>query len=478
MKRYINIIIIGFSLLFIAISCKHLAVESKPKVQYSQAEKQAFLDTLENRTFHYFWDLADPNTGLIPDRAPTKSFSSIAATGFGLTADVIGVKRGYVTRNQAANRILKTLKFFWNAPKGPQATDVTGYHGFYYHFLDMSTGKRFKNVELSTIDTTWLLAGILVSRDYFDGSSPEEQQIRALADSINNRVDWKWFTKSDSLVSMGWHPESGFLNAEWKGYNEGSFLYVLALGSPTHPLGPLSWKKWTAGYDWASYYGYQAVQFGPLFGHQYSQMFVNYKGIQDAYMKNVGSDYFENSKRATLAQIDYAKHNPMNFVGYGNNVWGLTACDGPANQTVTWSGNKIKFHTYTARGEAANYDNDDGTIAPTAAGGSIPFTPDQSITALMYMKDQYPGIWGKYGFKDSFNATYPKATGGNSVWYDKDYLGIDQGPILIMAENYRSGMIWKLLEKDPVVIRGLKRSGFKGGWLQNTTSTIQKANMN
>ncbi|HKJ32980.1 MAG TPA: glucoamylase family protein, partial [Balneolales bacterium] len=296
MKKYYYPIILIISLMLTAVSCKHLAVGSKTKVQYSQTEKQAFLDTLEKRTFHYFWDKADPNTGLIPDRAPTKTFSSIAATGFGLAADVVGANRGYVTRSQAANRVLKTLKFFWNAPMGSQAADVTGYHGFYYHFLHMSTGKRFKNVELSSIDTTWLLAGILVCRDYFNGSSPVEHQIRSLADSINDRVDWKWFTKSDSLVSMGWHPSSGFLKAEWKGYNEGSFLYVLALGSPTHPLGPVSWKKWTDGYDWASYYGYQAVQFGPLFGHQYSQMFVNYKGIQDAYMKKVGSTYFQNSK--------------------------------------------------------------------------------------------------------------------------------------------------------------------------------------
>lgn len=467
MKRIIYVLIVGVTFLIAAVSCKHLAVGAKKQVQYSQAEKTAFLDTLENRTFHYFWDKANPNTGLIPDRAPTKTFSSISATGFGLAAYVIGVKRGYVSRTAAANRVLKTLKFFWNAPMGSQPSDVTGYHGFYYHFLNMNTGYRFKKIELSSIDTTWLLAGVLVCRDFFNGSSPVEHQIRALADSINDRVDWKWFTKSDSLVSMGWHPASGFLNAEWKGYNEGSFLYVLALGSPTHPLGPVSWKKWTEGYDWSSYYGHPGVQFGPLFGHQYSQMFVNYKGIQDAYMRNAGSTYFKNAQNATLAQIDYAEHNPEHFVGYGKYVWGLTACDGPANTTATWDGHKVRFYTYKARGIAANYDVDDGTIAPTAAGGSIPFTPSQSITTLMYIKKHYPGIWGKYGFKDSFNPTYPKATGGSGVWYDKDYLGIDEGPILIMAENYRSGLIWKLLEKDPVVIRGLKRSGFTGGWLQN-----------
>ncbi len=426
---------------------------------------KVFLDTLELRTFHYFWDLADPNTGLIPDRAPTKSFSSIAATGFGLASYVIGVERGYVSRQDAAARVLKTLKFFWNAPMGSDATGVSGYKGFYYHFLDMSTGERFKNVELSTIDTTWLLAGILTCRDYFDGSSADETQIRALADSINNRVDWPWITKSDGLVSMGWHPESGFLNAEWSGYNEGMFLYVLALGSPTHPLPGSAWTKWTQTYQWGNFYGYLGVQFGPLFGHQYSQMFVDYKGIQDAYMKQKGSDYFENAKNATLGQIAYAEKNPKQFDGYGENVWGLTACDGPGDTTITVYGNSIHFRGYSARGEAANYDVDDGTLAPTAAGGSIAFTPKRSIAALEYMKSNYPGIWSDYGFKDSFNPTWPLKQNGEKAWYDKDYLGIDQGPILIMAENYRTGLIWNLLKKDSVVVRGLKKAGFSGGWL-------------
>lgn len=465
-KISLNFIVIGLSALVLFIGCKNLSVDAKyPQKNNNQTGTQAFLDTLESRTFHYFWNTANPNTGLIPDRYPTKTFSSISATGFGLTADVIGAQRGYVTRSAAASRVLKTLKFFWNAPMGPQTADVTGYKGFYYHFLHMSTGYRYKNVELSTIDTTWLLAGILVSRDYFNKPNPQEDQIRALADSINARVDWPWIMNSDSLISMGWHPESGFLNAQWKGYNEGMFLYVLALGSPTHPIPAVCWNKWTQGYDWTSFNGYTNIQFGPLFGFQYSQMFVDFKGIQDAFMRQKSSDYFETSKNATLAQISYAEQNPHHFIGYGANVWGLTACDGPANTTLTYDGQQIHFQTYSARGIAANYNVDDGTIAPTAAGGSIAFTPDQSIAALLYMKSHYAGIWGDYGFKDSFNATYPVAAGQKSVWYDKDYLGIDEGPILIMTENYRTGLIWNLLKNDPVVIRGLKRAGFTGGWL-------------
>lgn len=470
MKRYIIKLPVVILFFFFAVSCKHLEEQSGSKVSYTQVQKQAFLDTLEKRTFHFFWDNANSENGLISAHYPKNSLSSIAGTGFGLTAYVIGVERGYVTRTQAAARVLKILKLFWNAPMGPQAAGVTGYHGFYYHFLNYRTAKRFKRSELSTIDTTFLLAGILVSRNYFNGSSKVEHQIRALADSINNRVDWQWITKSDRLVSMAWRPERGFSKAEWIGYNEGKLLYVLALGSPTHPLGPVSWKKWTSGYDWANFYGYKGVQFGPLFGHQYSGMYVDYKGIQDAYMKKVGSTYFKNSRRATLAQIAYAKQNPKNFVGYGKNVWGLTACDGPGRDKAEWKGNKVKFYGYRARGIAANYDVDDGTIAPTAAGGSIPYTPEKSISALMYMKEHYPGIWGKFGFKDSFNPTYYKAKGKKGVWYDDKYLVIDQGAILIMLENYRSGLIWNLLKKDPVIIRGLKRSGFSGGWLKNIST--------
>lgn len=465
-RAFILLNLVGITV--IAVGCKQGSQNlAKPPPDHSggSVNEQAFLDTLELKTFHYFWDLADPRTGLIPDRAPTKSFSSIAATGFGLAAYVVGVERGYVSRQDAAARVLKTLKFFWNAPMGPAATGVTGYHGFYYHFLDMHTGLRFKKVELSTIDTALLLGGVLVCRDYFDGSPADEKQIRALADSLYNRVDWPWITTAGGLVSMAWHPESGFGKSTWRGYNEAMILYILALGSPTHPLSGNSWKKWTSTYTWATFYGYPGVQFGPLFGHQYSQMFIDFRGIQDAYMREKGSDYFKNATNATLAQRAYAKENPEGFEGYGEDIWGLTACDGPGDTVIAINGRTVHFRGYSARGVASNYHVDDGTIAPTAAGGSIAFTPKESIAALLHMKKEYPGIWGTYGFLDSFNPTWPLKKNGQKAWYDDDYLGIDQGPILIMAEDYRTGLIWNLLKNDPAIIKGLKKAGFKGGWL-------------
>ena len=435
---------------------------------------EAFLDTLQQRTFGFFWELEDPNTHLIPDRWPSKSFSSVAAVGFGLASYPVGVERGYVTRAQAATRTLATLRFFWTAPQGTAAAGMTGYKGFFYHFLDMETGRRFQTVELSTIDTALLLGGILVCREYFDGGGAEEREIRALADSIYRRVDWQWATVRAPLVSMGWTPEEGFHTYDWRGMNEAMLLYVLALGSPTHPVAPEAWTAWTSTYRWGTFYGQEHVGFAPLFGHQYSQLFVDFRGIHDPYMRAKGIDYFENARRATLAQRAYAAHNPEGWAGYSADVWGLSANDGPVDADYTIGGRRRHFMTYAARGVDFTEVRDDGTIAPTAAGGSIPFAPEIAIPALREMRRRYGDLlFQRYGFVDAFNPTLTdpalRVQAGRIVpgvgWFDVDYLGIDQGPILLQAENHRSGMIWALMRKSPYVIRGLKRAGFTGGWL-------------
>src|SRR5438132_3222977 len=259
----------------------------------------AFLDTLEQRTFHYFWDLTNTSNGLTPDRSPTRSFSSIAAVGFALTAYPIGAERGYITRAQAAARTLTTLQFFWTATQDSSASGATGYHGFFYHFLDMNTGKRYQQVELSTIDTALLLAGVLTCQSYFDGTDPVETEIRQLADSIYRRTDWQWAAPRGPLVALGWHPENGFLGYDWRGYNEAMILYILAVGSPIHPVTPAAWTAWRVAYRWGTFYGQAHVGFAPLFGHHYSHVWIDFRGIQDAYMRGRGIDYFENSRRAT-----------------------------------------------------------------------------------------------------------------------------------------------------------------------------------
>ena len=447
--------------------------QSKPQLHRASrlalsAYDTAFLDSLQYDTFRYFWDTANPDNGLIPDRAPTPSFASIAAVGFGLTSYLVGVERGYITRQQAAQRIVTTLRFFAQAPQLEKATGVAGYKGFFYHFLDMKTGERFKQVELSTIDTALLLGGILSAQTYFDKNTPIETEIRQLAEQIYGRVDWTWMQNHKPFVSMGWHPEKGFIPADWKGYNEAMLLYVLALGSPTHPVGTDVWPAWTKSYDWAAFQGQQHVNFDPLFGHQYSHIWIDFRDIQDGYMKKKGLDYAENSRRATYANRAYCMKNPGKWQDYSSTIWGLTACDGPKDTTAAG----LQFFSYRARGAASTQIVDDGTIAPTAAGGSIAFAPEICLPALQAMKAKYGDkLYGQYGFRDAFNPTYRYASAfanGSTTngWFDIDYLGIDQGPILLMSENLRTDFVWSLMKRNPHIQKGLRRAGFTGGWLK------------
>ena len=451
----------------------------EPAVEPESGEglaQDAFLDTLQERTFDWFWETTNAENGLVPDRWPTEAFSSVAAVGFGLTGYGVGAERGYVTRDEAAERTLTTLRFFWEAPQGPSQTGMTGYKGFFYHFLNQETGERYRGVELSTIDTALLMGGVLFAREYFDGDAPDEVAIRAYADSLYQRVEWDFFNVHSPLTTMAWRPEIGYGRAEYRGYDEAMILYLLSLGSPTFPGDDASWDRFTSTYTWADFYGYEHVNFTPLFGHQYSHIWVDFRGIQDDYMRDRGIDYFENSRRATLSQQAYAMDNPMGWNDYGEMIWGLTASDGPASGTWTFNGEERTFNTYWARGASAEYINDDGTIAPTATGGSIPFAPEVTIPALMAMRERYGDrLFTEYGFRDAFNPSFTFADANvkqNSEvndmgWFDHDFLGIDQGPILLMAENHRSDLVWETMRRSPYIVRGLKRAGFTGGWLDS-----------
>jgi len=441
--------------------------QGQNKTEHAKAIPAEFsLNDLEYRTFRYFWDLADPASGLVPDRYPTKSFSSIAATGFGLSAYLAGVEQKYITRKEAAVRVLKTLRFLYNLPQGPYKTGIAGYKGLFYHFLDMHTGMRFKDVELSTIDTGLLMAGILSCLQFFDGATEEEREIRDLAEKLYRRVDWAWALNGRDILSMGWHPESGFIDSYWYGYNEAMVLIIMAIGSPTHSIPASCWDAWTSGYKWASWQGFEHVNFGPLFGHQYSHMYIDFRGIRDAFMAQKGIDYFENSRRATYAQQAYCMANPGKFADYGKTIWGLTACDGPGYLKTTRNGKDIIFEGYSARGAAAGYLVDDGTLAPTAAAGSLPFAPEICIAALEAMYNKYGSrLYQEYGFKDAFSPSFKQGQGNEDGWFDVDYLGIDQGPIVIMIANNRSGLIWNLMKQNLYIVDGLKKAGFKGGWM-------------
>ncbi|HEX6614234.1 MAG TPA: glucoamylase family protein [Rhodanobacteraceae bacterium] len=438
------------------------------------------LDDIERRTFEFFWQTANPDNGLVPDHWPLgkEPFASIAAVGFALTAYPIGVEHGWITREQARQRVLTTLRFFANAPQGNSEDDDTGYHGFFYHFLDMQTGHRYGRwVEVSTIDTTLLMSGVLFDESYFNGDDAQEREIRDLAEKLYRNVDWNWAQARPPRVGMGWTPGGQFIPHDWEGYDEGMILYVLALASPTHPVQPAAWTAWTSTYDrsWGSFMGgLPHIGFAPLFGHQYSQAWIDFRGIQDAYMRAKGIDYFENSARATVAQRDYAIANPLHWKGYGANIWGLTACNGPANVIWEHNGQRTTFSGYAARGADVDRVFDDGTLAPTAAISSIVFSPQIVLPAIQAMYDRYgQWIYSKYGFVDAFNPTFELKTplrSGHVVpghgWFDNEYLGIDEGPILLMLENYRTGFVWKVMRSNPHIREGLERAGFTGGWLQ------------
>jgi hypothetical protein len=400
---------------------------------------EALLDTLQHTAFDYFWNEANPDNGLIKDRSTSWSPCSIASLGFGLSAICIGIDHGWVSREAGRERILTALNTLWNGPQGDGEAGYIGYKGLYYHFLDMTTATRTWSCELSTIDTALLFAGILDAKQYFDTGDPLDGEVRALADSITHRADWDFMRNSGVGIRMGWKPTTGFSGyGTWVGYNEAMIMYILALGSPTHPVPSSTWYTWTSGYDWSTQYGYEYVIFPPLFGHQYSHCWIDFRYIQDAYMAARGITYFQNSRRATYAQRAYCIDNPGGFVGYGENLWGLTASDGPSG--------------YGARG-APPPQNDDGTITPTAAASSIAFAPAIAIPALHNMYDTYGAqLWSTYGFKDAFNLTVN--------WWDTDYIGIDQGPIIIMIENYRTGAVWSRFMQDEDVQRGLVEAGF------------------
>lgn len=404
------------------------------------ANDDEFLDYVQATAFDYLWYEANPANGMVRDRSTATSPCSIAAVGFALTGIGIGIDHGWISREQGRQRTLATLQTFWSKPQGLGSTGNIGYKGWFYHFLDMNTALRYTtfNTELSSIDTALLLAGVLYAKQYFDRDHPEEVAIRQLADGIYGRVDWNWMARGTNVFSMGWRPPTSWISSNWIGYNEAMLLYVMGLGA-TNPIPSSSWNAWTSGYTWLTYSGLSFVPFPPLFGHQYSHCWIDFRHVADPYMNARNTTYFENSRRVTLAQRLYCIANPLRHAGYGSNVWGITASDVP--------------NGYMARG-APPEQNDEGTIAPTAPGGSVMFAPEVCIPALRYMYDRFrTNIWTGYGFRDAFNL--------GTNWWGSDTLGIDQGPIVISIENYRTQRVWKRFMQNPEIRLGLERAGFK-----------------
>ncbi len=419
------------------------------------------LDALQWTTIEYYLKERNPRNGLIADKTQPGAPASIAAVGMSLATLPIGVERERVDREQMAERALLKLRFFWESPQGPEA-DATGYKGFYYHFLDMQTGRRAGDSELSTVDSAFLLAGALTAAIYFDGDNETEREIRRLADALYRRADWRWALNGGATLTHGWKPESGFLPYRWTGYDEALLLYALALGSPTYPLSEESYAAWAATYEWKKVYDYEYLYCGPLFTHQLSQLWIDFRGIQDAFMRAHGLDYFENSRRATHVHQQYAIRNPLEFECYNEFSWGLTASDGPGWVALKVKGIERHFFDYIGRG--APYGPDDGTISPWAVVASLPFAPEIVLPTIRHFETLDIGMHDPYGFKATFNRTFP-VDGSEWGWVSPWHYGIDQGPIILMIENHRSELLWKLMKKCPYIVTGLRRAGFTGGWL-------------
>jgi hypothetical protein len=394
-----------------------------PRVPYRGSD-DALLDDIERAAFDFFWTEVG-TTGQVKDRAllnghDTHTIASIAATGFGLTGLCIGDTRGYGKTSDIVERVRQTLRFLWQ--KMPHD------HGFYYHFIDANSGERQWKCEISSIDTSLLLCGVLTAREHFS-----DAEIQDLATKIYERVDWPWMLNGEQTFSMGWHPESGFLDARWSHYCELMMIYLLALGSTTHPVPADTWKAWdrtTVTFEGITYISGH----DPLFTHQYSQAWFDFRGKRDAY-----ADYFENSVKATKAHKAFCLSLRGEFPDYSDHLWGITASDSAAG--------------YQAWGGPPRLGELDGSVVPCATGGSLAFLYPDCMLVQRTMRERYGKAWGRYGFADAFNPL--------TNWYNPDVLGIDLGITMLMAENQRTGFVWKTFMKNKDAQRGMERAGFR-----------------
>jgi hypothetical protein len=411
--------------------------DAPPGKSVLSTDDEKLLDEIERRGVQFFVDEADPVTGLMPDRGRANGgagdVASIASVGFGLTALCIGDERGWVAHQDAYDRSLRVLKFLHE--HGPQS------HGHFYHFLDMHTGQRVWNCEVSNIDTALLMAGALTVRQHFPNT-----ELAKLADQMYKAVDWPWLMHADGILGMGWKPETGFIDASWNWFNEGSLVYLLALGSPTHPIPPRSWSKWRRE-PVMTYAGLTFIQCPPLFTQQYPQVWFDLRGQRDDF-----ADYFRNSQLATLAQRQWCMDElSRRFSGYGPNMWGISSSDSAQG--------------YKAWGGPPEQGEVDGTVVPCAAAGSLVFQPRLCVDALRAMRDRFgEKCFSKYGFIDSFNPT--------TSWYNPDVLGIDIGPSVAMAENCRTGFVWTTFMSCAEAKNAVKLAGFRALSARDNASCV------
>lgn len=412
---------------------------------------KTLIDFVQKAHFNWFLENCHPATGLAPDRDKPGAPASIAATGFALSAFPVAVENGWIKREEAVAYALRTLRTLNRAPQGEGKEGFSGCYGFFYHFLDpatctRATAPKFWDSELSTIDTALLMAGVLFSQCYFDKATSAETEIRNLACSLYERVEWNRFVNQNNLILHAWSPERGMWTHVYQGYNEALLLYLLALGSSSYPAPTASWEAYIGNAETGHYAGHTYIKMpgSPLFCYQYPQCWIDFAGIKDDTTRRLGLDYAESSRQMTLAQQAYGRLNPKQLRSYSALDWGWTACDGPGN--------------YSERGAPEGYD--DGTIAPTAALSSLPFAPEVVLPTLRHWLLKRPELFDcNKGFVDAFNPGH--APDKNSGWVDSERVGIDQGPIVLMLENFKSAMIWRYMQRNTYLCLALQKAGFR-----------------
>jgi hypothetical protein len=432
-----------------------------------EAVDEALLERYQRAAFDYFLLNRNPANGLHADTSRTGSPISIAVVGFALSSYPLAVERGWISRDEALEHCLAALRFFRDSDQSG-SVESTGYHGFYFHFLDRDAGTRVWRCELSMVDTALLIAGALATSQYFSANAPAEAELRSIVDALYRRIDWSWSQDGGRTIMQGWKPECGFLHYGWEGYNEAIVLYVLALGSPTHPIGAECYEAWTATYQWENLYGHDFLYGGPLFIHQFSHAWIDFRGIRDRFMREKDCDYFENSRRAVNVQRAYTCINPRGHAGYGPDCWGLSAGDGPSDEVQGMVAEPRHLYGYAARG--VPYGPDDGTLSTPAVLACLPFEPSLTMQAVLTMCRRYPEMVHGHSFASGFNPDLVDTDG--RAWVSAGLFGLDQGIIVLMIENYRSGRVWNLMRDCRWVVDGLQRAGFTGGWLDAAPHVI------
>lgn len=427
------------------------------------ADTDALIDRLQRGAFTYFLQQMNPANGLVADTSRENSPVSIAVVGFALSAYPVAVERGWISRADAVGRSLAALRFFRDSDQSGNA-EGTGYKGFYYHFLDWHSGKRVWRSELSMIDTALLISGALCAAMYFDAGTQEEIELRHIVAGLYERIDWRWSQDGGTTIVQGWKPESGFLQYGWEGYSEAIVLYALAMGSPTYPVHADCYHAWTLTYQWENLYGVDFLYAGPLFVHQFSHAWVDLRGIRDAFMRDQRCDYFENSRRAIRIQREYARINPFGHTGFDEDCWGLSAGDGPTDELPDVQAEPRRLYGYSARG--VPFGPDDGTLSPPAVLACLPFEPEFALQGVRTLLRRYPDILHDDRLSSGIN---PGLAGEDGrPWVSPGQFGLDQGIAVLMIENHRSQLVWRLMRQCPYLVTGLRNIGFRGGWLSDT----------